>query len=83
MCSFEVFENSWKWKLCIATLSYWMTGRIGSVSLERFKVIENMFGKLKEVCNNVIMNKFPKCASNYHTVAEYVVKSNMKRKYTW
>ena len=29
------------------------------------------------------MNKFPKCASNYRNVADNVVKSNMKRIYTW
>ena len=29
------------------------------------------------------MNKFPKCESNYRNVADYAVKSNMRRNYTW
>ena len=29
------------------------------------------------------MNIFPKCVSNYHNVADYMVKSNMRRNYTW
>ena len=59
-----------------------MIGSIGSVSLVRFKVVENMLGKLKEICNKFIINKFPKCVSNYRNVADYVVKSKMRINYT-
>ena len=79
----KLFEIPGDGNCLFASLSYWMTGSIDSVSLVRFKVVENMLGKLKEVCNKFIMNKFPKCASNYRNVADYVVKSNMKRNYTW
>ena len=42
-----------------------------------------MVGKAKEACNKFIVNKFPKSVINYRNVADYVVKSNMKRNSTW
>ena len=42
-----------------------------------------MVGKLKEACNKFIVNKFPMSVINYRNVADYVVKSNMKRNSTW
>ena len=65
-----------------------MTGNIDSLNLVRLKVVDNMLGKLKEACNKFIVNKyivnkFPKSVINYRNVADYVVKSNMKRNSTW
>ena len=66
-----------------ASLSYWLTGNNDNFNLVRLKVVENMVGKLKEACNKFIVNKFPKSEINYCNVADYVVKSNMKRNSTW
>ena len=66
-----------------ASLSYWLTGNIDSFNLVRLKVVENMLGRLKEGCKKFIINKFPMSVINYRNVADYVVKSNMKRNSTW
>ena len=60
-----------------------MIGNIDSFNLVRLKVVENMVGKLKEACDKFIVNKFPKSLITYRNVANYVVKSNMKRNSTW
>ena len=65
------------------SLSYWLTGNIDSFNLVRLKVVENMVVKLKEACIKFIVNKFPNSVINYRNVADYVVKSNMKKNSTW
>ena len=66
-----------------ALLLNWLRGNTDSFNLVRFKVVDNMLGKLKEACNKFIVNKFPRSVINYRNVVDYVVKSNMRRNSTW
>ena len=59
-----------------------MIGNIDSLNFGRLKVVENMVGKLKEACNKFIVNRFSNSVINYRNVADYVVKSTMKRNST-
>ena len=69
---------------CLFTsLSYWLTGNVDHSSLIRLKIVDNMVGKLKDECNKCIVNKFPKSAINYRNVSDDIVKSSMRRNYTW
>ena len=69
---------------CLFTsLSYWLTGNTDHSSLIRLKIVDNMVGKLKDACNKFIVNKFPKSAINYRNVSDYIVKTSMRRNYTW